>query len=1105
MNGNSAYKARLIVDRQSQALKEALWRLVREAKQDGGVLAPVTVVGPSQYANLSLRQELGRNGFANVRFILLPMLAELLGGAAMARDGRRPLTPVLENVLVRAVLEQAGDPLAQVREHRSTQASVRDSFRQLRQVPDTVLRELENPALNPAEGSGSARREVVRLYRDFRKRTVDGWYDAEDMARTASAAVNADVARALRDLGLILFYLPHDLTPGQVNLIRALARRAPCAVLLGATGDAEADATVNQLAATLRPLLSESGLSGCKDGQHISCSSSNPVNPDSDNTVLHVAPDAHEELRRVIRGIMANAESGIPLHRMAVLYRMEPPYGSLVRDELDLAGIAMAGPGRKPLGDTAAGRTLSGLLRLSSGIGTDDALRRDDIMAWLTGCPIRRPRNMEREVFSPARWDAISRKAGVVRGLAQWRRELAAYANQMERDAESSTDEVSEARVEGMLSDAGTARGALLFVEDLAKDVQPPRPSTSSGRAMWGEFCRWADGLLHKYLRRNLSEDELAAKERIDRILQELPAADSLDSEATLTAFRQVIEDSLQSPMGHIGATGEGVFVAPFSAAIGMSFDAVWMVGMIEGSVPPPIGNDPLLPEKEWEEAGGPPVQDKRKGHERYGYLSALATAPRRSLSFPVADPSLRRRAFPAPWLLEQASALEGNTVTSDSLLKLRRPWLTVTASMESSLSNLEVSADRHDYDLQRLLQWKREHHSTNPGRSDAILHPLVKDGPLARAAQMSRSRASSSLTEFDGNLSSAAENARFALNLGSYPLSPTSLETWAVCPFRYFLGRVLHLSALDDPEEEITISRLNRGSLVHEILEKFIEEAGVAGSLPVHGQGWSEESSRRLREIAHEVFQGYARRDLTGKMVLWQVEQQKVLAILDTFLEKDAELRKDYGSAQTLVETRFGPTGNWQEAVDEYTQIRFRGAIDRVDLEPGGAPALILDYKIGKAGSYKGLDTDSIDGGKRLQLSIYSLAAKQRFPDAESLPAIYWFIDPNEDNPAKNFQRVPQKPFDINNPETLKRFREGVSAITEGIRNGVFPANPGPQGWSNNCAYCDFNTLCQSRRFRLWEQKKSDLLVSGYLSLTGEGQPPSDSEDNSLPLEGEG
>ena len=403
MNDNKTKgKNRLIVDRQSPALKAALWSLIDEAKQDGGILAPVTVVGPSQYANLSLRQELGRNGFVNIRFILFPMLAELLGGAAMARADRRPLTLVLENVLVRAVLEQAGEPLAQVREHRSTQSSVRDSFRQLRQVSESVLRELET--------SGGARREVVRLCRDFRQRIGDGWYDAEDMDQTAADAVNAGSARALRDLGLIIFYLPHDLTPSQVNLIRALAHRASCAILLGTTGDDEADAPVNQLAATLQSILGEPHRVDGDNSRHSRETENLPLLPGEAS--LHVAPDAHEELRRVIRGIVASAESGIPLHRMAVLYRMAPPYGSLVRDELDLAGIRMAGPGQKPLSDTSAGRTLTRLLRLSASLSTLDALRRDDVMTWLTGSPIRRPRNIKREDFSPARWGRYQQKGG---------------------------------------------------------------------------------------------------------------------------------------------------------------------------------------------------------------------------------------------------------------------------------------------------------------------------------------------------------------------------------------------------------------------------------------------------------------------------------------------------------------------------------------------------------------------------------------------------------------------------------------------------------------------------------------------------------------------
>ena len=96
-NADRLNPSRLIVDRQSSALKQLLWRLVRSEKESD-VLAPVTVVGPTRYANLSLRHEFGRGGFANVRFIAMPVLSELLGAAALAREGRRPTVKVRETL-----------------------------------------------------------------------------------------------------------------------------------------------------------------------------------------------------------------------------------------------------------------------------------------------------------------------------------------------------------------------------------------------------------------------------------------------------------------------------------------------------------------------------------------------------------------------------------------------------------------------------------------------------------------------------------------------------------------------------------------------------------------------------------------------------------------------------------------------------------------------------------------------------------------------------------------------------------------------------------------------------------------------------------------------
>ena len=183
------------------------------------------------------------------------------------------------------------------------------------------------------------------------------------------------------------------------------------------------------------------------------------------------------------------------------------------------------------------------------------------------------------------------------------------------------------------------------------------------------------------------------------------------------------------------------------------------------------------------------------------------------------------------------------------------------------------------------------------------------------------------------------------------------------------------------------------------------------------------------------------------------------------------------------LVETKFGPGNDWQEVVHEEAQLRFRGVIDRVDLKADGTPAIIVDYKTGRAGSYKGLDDDPIDGGRHLQLGIYSQAARH-LAGSDGVASAYWFV-----SSGGGFQFAPKEPLDVGEPAVIDRLRRGVSTIADGIRNGIFPANPGDglnqDGNPLNCAYCDFNSLCPSRRLQLWERKRNDEVLSAYLSLS--------------------
>ncbi len=1051
---------RLFLDRQQPQHAERLWELIASLQGDDR-LAPVTVVGPSVYANLSLRLDLARSGFANVRFLVLPRVAELLGAPGLSARGRQPLTPVTEGAAIRACLGGTSGLLSDVRNNPGTVRSLRSTFRELRGASASALEFLSR--------QGGLRSEVVALYRRYRENTAR-FYDREDLALSAGEAVLGENAPGLADLGHIVFFHPNDLTSAETALIDALAIAGRCTVILGLIGEADADRPITAIFDRLRPSLGDAVVG--------------PAGPVSTETEILVAPDPHEEIRWVIRRIVQRAEAGVPFHRMAVLYRKPAPYASLIRQELELAGLPVAGPDNGSLATTAVGRSVTGLLRLADG-----ELSRDSLMSWLTGCPVSPP-GADASSFLPSRWDAISKKAGVVQGLEQWSQRLLTYAEAQERsaDAGETQAEVTEARAGGMRSEARAARDLRAFVLDLADAVARP-PDGSS----WEEFSDWANGLLRRYvaLTADSPESEQLALDAIGDRVKELAAVQTIDPSPSFEEFRLALDELLTAPLGHVGTTGQGVFVAPIGAAMAMGFDSLFVVGMIEGSVPPATRDDPLVPDADRLAAGGVAsgmsARSEYATRERYEFLSAMAMTPRRVLSYPVAEPARGRANYPSRWLLEQASMLEGARVSTTTLGSLgERHWLTVIPSPERALATVSTSsaADSYDYELERLWQWTKD-----GGRTGQ--HPFVRSGSLARSLEMGRSRNSGSLTEWDGNLSEAGGAVQRRRRLGASAHSPTSLERWARCPFSYFLGSVLRIGALETPEDAYSISPLERGSLVHNILERFVLDVDRDGTMPRPGEDWNEGHLEKLRRISEEEFEGIASIGTAGKPIMWELDRQEILGDLETFLERDSQIRTRYGTSPSHVEARFGfeDGASYEAAItlDDGIEIRFRGMIDRVDTSGDGRRAMVYDYKTGSNSPYRDLENDPFDKGRRLQLPVYSLAVRQMLGSDVAVSAAYWFV-----TTRGGFSFRPSEPRAFDSPEDREGFAEVVRTIVSGIGDGVFPANPGKpaMGGFENCRYCDFDSLCPSRRDALWQRKRSDPTVAGYVELSADDSP---------------
>ncbi len=1027
-----------------QALAAAVARQ-KAARQDP--LAPVTIVAPSPLSGYHIRRSLGRRagGIVNVQVKPLQALLELIGSAALTNAGRRPLPDAYRAETIRAVAEAGAPVFGDVPIEGPVLHSLRQRF--------VEFDDCDAAQLAAIAAAGGLAQYLVGRYEAYLER-IGGFYTVRDLARSATAAL-AQRSAALRDIGAVIVYLPSELSAAQRDFLRALAAQTEVEVLLGLTGDVEA---VDQ------QTLQSWGLPAPTTAM--------PV-PTAQQIVQ--SPDAEEEVRAAIRAIAAGlaAAEPTPLHRTAILYREAEPYARICAEQLDAAGLVWNGRSAQTLRQTVAGRTLDGLL----GLLADSAVSWANAAApWLSAAPIR---GADGSPAPTARWNQLARRANLRRanlrqGGREWVERLERYRAVCQSDLarlQRSVDEERPGRLPWVEAELGQVEELLEFTAQLIAFAQE---TPAAGR--WSAYAERLRGELERLLGGRSAfaaqltaeaDAELARWDDVQALLTELSWLDDLEA-ATPERFVAAARRGLERAVGRRGGFGDGVYVGPLHSAVGLRWEVVYIVGAAERSLPQTRSEEPLLSDQLRARASLPGAADHLR-RERRDYLTALHAAEQRVLSYPRADLRAQWARLPGRWLIESASALNGGErIYASKIEQAPREVVQATPSFEGAVRAAPTPADLQEFDLQsvRASRRPREHYLA------------AADAALGRGYALHAERRRGWQTRWDGLIVEGAARA------AAQPHSASALQDWATCPYRYFLGRVLRIEEHDEPRDDLQITALDKGALVHEILDQFFQQA----EQPRPGERWSAGERERLAAIAAARLETAQAQGLTGRELLWQRDRRRILDDLERLLDEDNDHRARHSVRQAASELVFGvlPDGVVRVGLrlDDGSVLPLRGIIDRVDravAEAGGQP-LVIDYKTG--GEYpkaKELAADPLVGGRSLQLPIYAHAARQVYgleADA-AVQSAYWYI-------------TERGKFQYNavewNRENTDRFERAINLIVNHVRAGRFPANPGGEhrdARGEHCAFCSFDAICPVDRRRRWEQIQLDPQLADYVGLT--------------------
>jgi CRISPR/Cas system-associated exonuclease Cas4 (RecB family) len=1062
---------------------------VRQFLDERGRAADVVLVGPSKdaladLARASVKEHGAIFGWQRVTFA---RLAGILAAPALAEKALVPIGALgVEALCARLV-------------HRAKQSGHLERLAPIADfpgLPKALARTLEevrlarvDPSLLQSTTEGA---DVARLMPSFVALLEEA--KLADRAAVLGAALERakdPAPHALLDRATAILDVRLD-SELEAELLAAVIARSKDALVTVAAGDTATLSRVKKIA-TPEPIASSVVPAAIHEQLFME---RNELRAPEGALTVFSAPGESRECVEIARIAKAEAEAGASFDRMAILLRAPSRYRAHLEEALRRASIP-AHFARGTARPDPSGRALLALIackleELSAARFAEYLSLGEIPRADLAGAPPPAPDRVERwvppdtEVIpdavarnidedepepahheeephehapvaygtlrTPRLWERLLVDAAVIQEKSRWERRLAGLEHALRDDLAQAHRIADDAHAKRLERDIE----ALKSLHDFALPILGELEALPAS-ATWGE---WIDAL------QMLASRALRSPSRVQAALAELEPMREVGP-LDLREVRLVLEQRLTDVIDPPAASRYGkIYIATPDEARGMEFDVVFVPGLAEKMFPQKVVEDPILPDAS---RGDLPLgkNDDRSEAERLALRSCVGASVRRIVaSYPRLDVEQARPRTPSFYALELLRAAEGVLPGFDDLAR-RAAAMSVRIGWPAPV-NAKEAIDEAEYDLAILERLLNQPQGETQG---AARYLLAANPHLGRALRFRAERWNNKRWYRSDGFVHPSEAAHAALkkhDLTARSFSPTALQNFAACPYRFLLQAVHRLAPREEPAPLEDIDPLQRGSMIHKAIYETLVTLREKKLLPVTAANYRDarvildEATARVAKLFEDDLKPAIPR-------VWEDGVARIKADLAEWLRRMAGEEDERGWTPAHFELSCGLVDRREEQDPASTLepipldcgIKLRGSIDLVERRERDGWLRATDFKSGKVHAD---ETTVIGGGKTLQPVLYALAIEKLLGGTIWGGRLYYCTSAGE---YKSFPI----PLDTYAREEAKLVAD---TIHDAIERGFLPAAPA----KDECRWCDYARVCGPYEEQRTDRKPKDGLV---------------------------